>query len=170
MASASASRRGSAVAHRTDLPGAQERRPRSAGRAGAGCRACVQAGCAGAGGGVAHYPARRCARRRATSGQRRRRCRPDRSRSGDRPHARRQNRATAEPASAAQSRLARVNRRPPRRLELLLQAARTEDHADRLGPPRCHGRGLWHRATSIIPPYPAASCVNPVALGGRAYI
>jgi len=66
-----------------------------------------------------------------------------------------------EPARDGHPRLARLDRRPPRRLELLLQAARPEDHGHRLAPARGHGLRLCHRSSR--PCGSRARCVNPVA-------
>ena len=51
--------------------------------------------------------------------------------------------------------LARLDHRPPRRMELLLQATRAQDHARRMGQIRRHGRRHRHRHSTV-------KCVNPV--------
>jgi hypothetical protein len=58
------------------------------------------------------------------------------------PHPGRQDRAPAQPASEGRSRLAQLDRRPARRMELLLQAARAENHAPGMGPLRCNRQGV----------------------------
>jgi hypothetical protein len=63
-------------------------------------------------------------------------------------------------ASAALACLARLDRCPPGRLELLLQAARSEDHASRVDPARRYGRWLCYCVGS-------AKRVNPVGPKGR---
>jgi len=69
-------------------------------------------------------------------------------------------RASAKPPSAPLARLARLDHCPSRRMELLLQTSRTQNHARRMGPVRCHGSGLPHR-------HFADKCVNPVGCEDR---
>ena len=77
-----------------------------------------------------------------------------------RPDAARQNRAPTKLSSTPLARLARLDHRPPRRMELLLQTSRTQDHACRMGSVRHHGRGLPHR-------HRTHKCVNAVAPSTR---
>ncbi|MCU4161846.1 NAD(P)-binding protein [Acidiphilium sp. AL] len=58
--------------------------------------------------------------------------------------------------SPAIPRLARLNHRPPWRMELLLQAARTKNHVRRIGPLRIHDHRLRYRSS--------VKSVNPVAV------
>ena len=58
--------------------------------------------------------------------------------------------------------MARLDYRPPRRVELLLQAARTKDHARRVGNLRFHGHRLHHRSS--------IKSVNPVALPSGVHL
>ena len=70
------------------------------------------------------------------------------------PHSRRQDTATEKPPPTTIARLAGLDHRPTRRMELLLQAARTKNHARRLGSLRFHGHRLHHRGP--------VKCANPV--------
>jgi hypothetical protein len=70
------------------------------------------------------------------------------------PYTRRQNSATEKPSSPAIPRLACLDHRPPRRMELLLQAARAKNHARRVGPIRRNRHRLHHRRS--------IKCVNLV--------
>ncbi len=111
-----------ALAHRGGVPHAQERRPAPGGDAGARPGAGLPPRGPGPGRGGAHPPAGRRPRRRPPPHERR--ARQPLHRSGRRPQPipRRRNRQAEESASKGVSRLARLGRGPPRRMELLWQA------------------------------------------------
>ena len=109
-----------ALAHRAGVPGLEERRAGAGGDAGRGGQPPVQAGRAGAGGGGAHSPAGRRARRLRTAGERCDRPCADRAGRRHRQEARRPHGAAEKPACQGLAQLARLDRGPARRLELLL--------------------------------------------------
>ena len=96
-------------------------------------------------------------RRQHAARHRRHRCRSDARGRSHRRNARRQDRASEEPASPRFAGLAGLGDRLPRRLELLLQTAGTEDHAPGLGGIRRHGRRVPHRDLTV-------KSVNPSGL------
>src|SRR6187455_2697557 len=75
---------------------------------------------------------------------------------------RRRNRQAEESSPARIARLRRMDRRTPRRVELLLWKARAKDHARRLEPTRNH-------PCCLRPCYSWAKSVNPVAPKGRGW-
>jgi len=100
---------------------------------------------------------RRCQRRRATPRCRRHRRQLRSTPQAPLPQARRKDPAPEESPSPAVARLRRLDRRQARRMELLLQTPRTQDHGPRLEEPRRKARGLFPR-------HPSPTSVNPVAL------
>src|SRR5205807_504172 len=70
-----------------------------------------------------------------------------------------QDRTPEEPASSRIARVAVLDRRSPWRMELLLQATRSQDHAKWLEQARRNGRRFLYC-------YGSTRCVNPVAPQG----
>src|SRR5262252_1240416 len=162
--SRSASRRGdysnlsTALAHRAGFPGDQERRFGIARHSDARCRATAQDGGTGDRRCGAHHPTGGRARWRRSAGQRCRRCQYAGGRRGDWPDAGGQDAASAKSASAAFLTVAILDRRPAWWLELLLQTARTQDDARRLGSAGSDGCRIPHRQGCKLLSYTVHFC------------
>ena len=85
----------------------------------------------------------------------------DRAHRRHRQNPRRQHPAPEKPSPHRIVGLARLDHRPPRRMELLLQTTRTKDHRHRMETARRHARRLHHGTTTHAKR--ERTCVNPVA-------
>ena len=124
-------------------------------------RTPVQAGGRCTGCGIPNYPTGRCPRRQYPPGDRRDRPGLAADRPGHRPDPGTQDRAPEKPPPHQLPRMAGLDHREARRLELLLQTTRTKNHASRLGTVRHNGRGIRNRHRRNREP--TVKCVNPVA-------